>query len=226
MIIVTGASKGLGLAIARFLSQNGKEVVGISRTKPSEEVDFRFIEGDISSYSSLQEIAQTLRGEGAKVESLICAAGVASMNLALMTPEKVIRKVIEINLMGTIFSNQLFSKLMLRSGGTIINFSTIAVPLALSGESIYVASKAGVEGFSRTFAREVSAHGIRVNCIAPGPIRTDLLKGVSDTQIKSITDRQIIQRSFEKQDVVDLVSCLLDDRLSSISGEVFHIGGV
>ena len=226
MIVITGASRGIGLAIAQFLSINGKDVIGVSRTKPVEKVGFRFVEGDVSSHGSLNEISQSLKREGVEIEALICSAGVASMNLALMTPEKVVRKVVEINLMGTIFSNQVFSKLMLRRGGTILNFSTIAVPLALSGESIYVASKAGVEGFSRTFAREVSAHGIRVNCIAPGPIRTDLLNGVSEGQIKKITDRQIIQRSFEKDDVVNLVSCLLDDGLSSISGQVFHIGGV
>ena len=71
--------------------------------------------------------------------------------------------------------------------GSFINFSTIAVALALKGESVYAASKAGVETFSRTFAREMADFNVRVNCIAPGPIRTDLLKGITDEQIKRIT---------------------------------------
>ena len=82
--------------------------------------------------------------------------------------------------------------------GSFINFSTIAVALALKGESVYVASKAGVEAFSRSFAREMSDFNIRVNCIAPGPIKTDLLRGITDTQIEKITSQQIIQKKFKK----------------------------
>ena len=61
-----------------------------------------------------------------------------------------------------------------------MNFSTIAVPIGLRGESVYVASKAGVEGFSKSFAREMSDFDIRVNCIAPGPINTNLIKGIEE----------------------------------------------
>ena len=81
--------------------------------------------------------------------------------------------------------------------GSFINFSTIAVALALKGESVYVASKAGVEAFSRSFAREMSDFNIRVNCIAPGPIKTDLLRGITDTQIEKITSQQLIQKKFK-----------------------------
>jgi 3-oxoacyl-[acyl-carrier protein] reductase len=115
---------------------------------------------------------------------------------------------------------------MLRNGGAIVNFSTIAVPLALAGESVYVSSKAGIEAFSRTFARELSYNNVRVNCIAPGPIKTDLLRGVSDKQIEKIVDRQIIKRIFEPKDIVDLTLILLSREFSSVTGEVLHVGGV
>ena len=91
---------------------------------------------------------------------------------------------------------------------------------------MYVASKAGVEAFSKTFAREVAGFNVKVNCIAPGPIRTDLLRGITDAQIEKITSQQVITKQFEKSDVCDLVELLIDARASSLSGQVFHIGGV
>ena len=116
---------------------------------------------------------------------------------------------------------------MLRQNdGCFINFSTIAVPLALKGESIYVASKAGVEAFSRTFAREVADFNLRVNCISPGPINTDLVEGLNADQINKVASQQIIQKQFMQSDVCDLVELLLDPKASSISGQVIHVGGV
>ena len=121
----------------------------------------------------------------------------------------------------------LFSPLMIRSKkGSIINFSTIAVALGLKGESIYVASKAGVEGFTRSFAREVSEFNINVNCIAPGPMDTSLLKGVTAEQIKKIVSQQIISKQFKPESVADLVEFLIDNKSDSLSGQVFNIGGV
>ena len=226
MIIVTGASRGLGLAIATSLSEDGYDVLGVSRKAPNVPFSFDYVQGDVTSYDSLKAISRKLRDADAEVSGLVCAAGVASMNLALMTPPKVVRDVIDINLTGTIFTNQIFSKHMLRHGGAIVNFSTIAVSLALAGESIYVSSKAGIEAFSRTFARELSANNVRVNCIAPGPIKTDLLRGVSDKQIEEIVNRQIIKRIFEPEDIVNLTSILLSKEFSSVTGEVIHVGGV
>jgi 3-oxoacyl-[acyl-carrier protein] reductase len=226
VIIVTGASRGLGLSIANSLCEEGHEVIGVARNPPKVPFSFQYEQGDVTSYESLKAISRKLKDKDAEVDGIVCAAGIASMNLALMTPPKVVRDVIDINLIGTIFTNQIFSKHMLRNGGAIVNFSTIAVPLALAGESVYVSSKAGIEAFSRTFARELSYNNVRVNCIAPGPIKTDLLRGVSDKQIEKIVDRQIIKRIFEPKDIVDLTLILLSREFSSVTGEVLHVGGV
>ena len=110
--------------------------------------------------------------------------------------------------------------------GSFINFSTIAVALALKGESVYVASKAGVESFSRTFAREMADFNVRVNCIAPGPSQSVLLRGITDKQIEKIISQQIIQKQFQKSDVCDLVELLIDEKSASLSGQVLNIGGV
>ena len=149
------------------------------------------------------------------------------MNMAITTDESTVQKLIQTNLVGTIFCCQLFAPIMLRhKKGSFINFSTIAVALALKGESIYVASKAGIEGFSRSFAREMADFNVRVNCIAPGPIRTDLLKGITDKQIQKITSQQVIPKQFEKSDICDLVELLIDEKSSSLSGQILNVGGV
>ena len=148
------------------------------------------------------------------------------MNLALTTPEVTVRKLLAINLMGTIFSCQAFAPLLVRGkSGSIINFSTIAVDLGLRGESIYVASKAGVEGFSYALANEFADFNIRVNCIAPGPIDTSLLSGISGPQIENIVNRQILKKQFSVADICDVVEFLLGESSVSITGQVMKVGG-
>lgn len=224
MIVITGASRGLGAAIRSRLTELGHEVLALARNV--EHVPGRAIACDVSSYDSVKAAATQIRNESIKVDGLINAAGIASMNLAVTTPPSSTQAILQTNLAGTIYCCQLFAPLMLRhKKGLIINFSTIAVALALKGESVYAASKAGVETFSRTFAREVASFGIRVNCIAPGPIKTDLLKGVTDAQIGQIVSQQIIPESFMPSDVCDLVELLLDERAKSLSGQVLSVGG-
>lgn len=224
MIVVTGASKGLGRAICDRLVRNNMKVFGLARSV--EGVPFPSASCDVSSYDSVRNVAQSLKKDGQEITGLINAAGIASMNLALTTPKSISQNIINTNLLGTIYCCQNIAPLMIRNKqGSIINFSTIAVALGLKGESIYAASKAGVEGFSRSFAREMADFGIKVNCIAPGPIDTDLLKGVTEKQIKKIVSQQIIPRQFDPNSVADLVELLLDPRSDCLSGQIFHIGG-
>ena len=225
MILVTGASRGIGNAICRRLLSAGKQVRGIARKV--EGLDFPAYACDVSVPEEVKRIAVELRREQQPVEALVNVAGIASMNLALTTPPSVSRDIIATNLLGTIYCCQSFAPLLIRNqSGAIVNFSTIAVALGLKGESIYAASKAGVEGFTRSFAREMADFGITVNCIAPGPIDTDLIRGVSEDQISRIVRQQILPTKFSTDAVCDLVELLLDPRSRSISGQVLHVGGV
>jgi len=224
MIIVTGASRGLGRSVAERLISSGREVLSLSRT--SEGVPGDSVTCDVSDYEAVKAVAQSLRKEKREIEGLVNAAGIASMNLAVTTPPSMTQKLIQTNLAGTIHCCQLFAPLMIRKkAGSIINFSTIAVTLGLKGESIYAASKAGVEGFSRAFAREMADFDIRVNCVAPGPIKTDLLKGVSEEQIDAIVVQQILPKLFLPDDVADLCEFLLGPQSQSLSGQVLKVGG-
>ena len=225
MIIVTGASRGLGQAITERLIERGEEVLGLARN--TRGMDINAIECDVSNYASVKNASKEVRRMKKPVKAFINAAGVASMNMAVTTDESTVQKLIQTNLVGTIYCCQLFAPIMLRQKqGSFINFSTIAVALALKGESVYAASKAGAESFSRTFAREMADFNVRVNCIAPGPIRTDLLRGITDTQIEKITSQQVIPKRFQKSDVCDLVELLIDEKAASLSGQVLNVGGV
>jgi len=224
MIIITGASKGLGRAICERLIGRKVDVIGLARNV--NDLPFASMSCDVSSYECVKAVAQQLKKRGAKVDGLVNAAGIASMNLAVITPPTVAQEIVNTNLLGTIYCCQLFAPLMLRNKkGSIINFSTIAVALGLKGESIYAASKAGVEAFTRSFAREMAAFNIQVNCLAPGPINTSLLKGITSEQIDKIVSQQIIPKQFKPDSVADLVELLLDSRSHSLSGQILHVGG-
>jgi len=225
MIVVTGASQGLGRAVCDRLISKGISVIGLARN--IDGVSFPTMTCDVSSYDDVKRVVQRLKTEGIQVKGLINAAGIASMNLAVTTPSNVSQNIIHTNLLGTIYCCQQIAPIMLRNkAGSIINFSTIAVALGLKGESIYAASKAGVEGFTRSFAREMADFNVNVNCIAPGPIQTNLLKGITSSQINKIVSQQIIPRQFTPDAVSDLVEILLDRRSRCLSGQVFHVGGV
>tara|TARA_Y100000389_G_scaffold204800_1_gene259736 strand:- start:533 stop:1210 length:678 start_codon:yes stop_codon:yes gene_type:complete len=225
MIIVTGASKGLGRAICERLISKKNEVFGIARNV--ENISFPSMSCDVSSYENVKAVVKKLKKDNVKVSALINAAGIDVMNLAVITPNETSQKIINTNLLGTIYCCQQFGVLMLKNkSGSIINFSSIAVSLGIKGESIYAASKAGVEGFTRSFSREMADFNINVNCIAPGPIDTELLKGISSAQKEKIISQQIIPKQFKPDDVCDLVEILLDNRSNSLSGQVLHVGGV
>jgi 3-oxoacyl-[acyl-carrier protein] reductase len=224
MIIVTGASKGIGREIANRLCEKGESVLGLSRS--SDVHDFETINVDVSNFSELKRVSDRLRLEDRRVSAVINVAGIASMNIALMANPEISEKLVRVNFLGTVNVSQIFAPLLIRNGGgTIINFSSIAAAIHLEGESVYAATKAAVESYSKTLAKELSKFKIRVNCIAPGPIDTDLLRGVTVTQVSDLIKSQIINTQYTPSDVANVVELLLDHRASSITGQVFHIGG-
>lgn len=222
-LLVTGASRGLGRAIAERALAAGYDVIGLARSPAA--APFPIHPCDVADAAAVKALAATLP-RATPLWGVVNAAGIASMNLALMTPPATVQRVIATNLMGAIHVSQAFAPALVRAkAGRIIHFSTIAVPLGLAGEAVYVASKAGVEGFARTFAREVAGFGITVNCIAPGPIDTDLIAKVPAEAIDRIVRRQVVQRKGTPDDVWDVTAFLLSDAAAMISGQVLAIGG-
>lgn len=224
-IVITGASRGIGAALCSTFSGQGYRIVGVSR---SGEVPAG-CEGVACDVGDAAAVKEALRdvAKDKSLYGLINAAGIASMNLAMATPPETVERIIRVNLIGTINCCIALSKRFARNKtGRIINFSTIAVPISLKGESVYVASKAGVEGFSKSLAREMADFDVTVNVIAPGPIDTNLIAAVPPAAIERIIDRQIMPRQFATADIADLAGFLLSAESRMISGQVLNVGGV
>lgn len=223
-VIVTGASRGIGRYCADQLHAAGYRVIAIARrfeSKPAYEIRI----ADVCDQAALAAAFHDLRRDRS-VYALINAAGIAAMNLLVTTPPDTIQRIIATNLLGTIYTSQLVAPALIRRGsGRVINFSSLAVAIGLQGESVYVASKAGVEGFSRAWAREMAPHGVTVNVIAPGPVDTDLIAKVPPEKLQAIVDRQIIPRKATVDEIWQVVRTLLAPENSMLTGQVFHVGG-
>lgn len=222
-LVITGASRGLGAHLCEAFKDT-YHIYALSRSGTAPE-GCSAIACDIGDASAVKSaLRPVIKDKG--LYGLINAAGIASMNLAITTPPETAEAIIRTNLLGTIHLCSALAKRFARNkNGRVINFSTIAVPLALKGESVYVASKAGVEGFSRSFAREMADFNTTVNVIAPGPIDTALIAGVPDANIDKIVRQQIIAKKFQPSDVADIAQFLLSPESHMISGQVINIGG-
>lgn len=224
-LLITGASSGLGKHIAVAALAEGWQVIGIARTPPPDNPGFDFVSLDVSDAPAVARFFKTLRGRD--IWGLVNAAGIASMNLAVTTPAQTMARIVGVNLLGTMYCSVEAAKLFARrKEGRIVNFSTIAVPLAIAGESVYAASKAGVETFSRCLARELAALGVTVNVIAPGPVSTPLLAGLGQEKIRAVIERQIIPRQATPDDIWRLLRFILSDDSAMLTGETLHVGGV
>lgn len=224
-IIVTGCSSGIGFYLADNLTKFNYEVIGLSRNEPSKKYNFNFEKCDVRDFSSVSNFFSKIKKDK-DVYALLNVAGVASMNLLLSTPEETVRNIVNTNLIGTIFCTREIIPAFVRSkAGRIINFSSLAVKIGLQGESVYVASKAGVEGFSRSIARELASFNVTVNCISPGPVKTRLTEKVPKTYIDKVMQQQIMTDQCTEEDILNCVKLILDSKSDKITGENFIIGG-
>ena len=224
-IVITGASRGIGLFLATKLQDEGFQVVGIARNF-SSNTNFEKLVCDVRSFS---EVASTFSNfkKDKSIYGLINCAGVLHTKPVFSLTENEINEIINTNFLGTIHCCKNIIRPLLANGtGRIINFSSIAATCALSGDSIYSASKAAVEVFTKSFAKELSAKAITVNCIAPGVIKTDMTKALTDEQFKALIEKQIIQNSGSFEDIYNSINFLLSSQSNMITGQSFHIGGV
>ena len=224
-IIVTGCSSGIGFYLAENLNKSGYQVIGLARNEPKEKYNFIFEKCDVRNLNSVKSFFSKVKKD-TDVYGLLNVAGVATMNLLVTTPEETISNIISTNLTGTIYCTKEMIPCFVKSKtGRIINFSSFAVKIGLQGESVYVASKAGVEGFTRSIARELAPFNVTVNCISPGPIKTKLTNKVPSSYIDKVIQQQIINKQCTKEDIFKSVKLILNLESDKITGENFVIGG-
>lgn len=228
VMLITGARKGIGRALAETFTERGWHVIGCSRQESNYiHKDYRHFVLDVSDQDAVRAMMTSIRKNEGRLDALINNAGVASMNAALLTPLDTVRRIVETNVLGTFLFCQEAARLMQKHRfGRIVNFTTVAVPFNLEGESIYAASKAAVESLTRILARELANNGITVNAIGPTPIQTDMLRGVPPEKIRGLLSRQSIRRMGEPRDVINAIDFFLRAESDFITGQVIYLGGV
>jgi 3-oxoacyl-[acyl-carrier protein] reductase len=226
--LVTGARKGIGRHLAEHLLKQGYLVIGCSRNPAGwEKVGFDHRQVDVTDEEQVELLLHHIRKRYGRLDVLINNAGVASMNHVLLTPLSTAERIVDTNVFGTFLASREAAKLMVkRRFGRIVNFSSIAVPMHLAGEALYVASKCAVVGLSQVMAHELAEFGITVNVVGPGPIPTDLIRGVPKENVDRIIESLAIKRLTTFEDLTNVVDFFLRPESSAITGQVIYLGGM
>ena len=226
VMLVTGARKGIGRALVDHYRAQGLSVVGCSRSPVDRPDDDHHIV-DITDETAVRQMMRAIKKRYGRLDILLNNAGVASMNHSMTTPVETMNTLIATNTVGAFLVTREAAKLMRKNRwGRVVNFSTIAVPLRLDGHVAYVASKAAVEGMSGVLARDLASFGITVNTVGPGPVDTDLLRGVPDQSLDVLVQRQIIQRKSTTDDIAAVVDFFISERSDMVTGQTVYLGGV
>jgi len=181
---------------------------------------------DVSARRDCETFVKDVMDRFGRIDVLINNAGVARDGVLALTPDEDVDQVIGLNLVGTIQITKLVSRRMLRQGsGRIINVSSIVGLSGYRGLAVYSATKAALDGFTRSLARELGARGITVNSVAPGYLRTEMSHGLDDSQMRQISRRTPAGRLGEPEDVAAAVRFLASAEAAFISGHVLVVDG-
>ncbi|MBA1287790.1 SDR family oxidoreductase [Pseudomonas japonica] len=234
--LVTGASRGIGAALALRLVDEGYAVaINYARSAAEAEALVKritdeggravAIQADVSKSGDVRRLFDETENQLGKLDVLVNNAGVLKMVSLADSTDELYENTFNINTRGT-FNTLREAARRMNDGGRIVNFSSSTVGMNLPNYSIYIASKAAVESFTKVFAQELRGRQITVNAVAPGPVATELFfEGKSDEQVQALAKRPPLERLGEPDDIVSVVAFLVGPEGGWINGQVLRANG-
>jgi 3-oxoacyl-[acyl-carrier protein] reductase len=234
--VVTGSSRGIGAAIAKTLANYGAKVcVTYSKSPDAAKAVFDSLKGDGHILKSLdtsseesvnQFFNEVLKEWDNKIDVLVNNAGITNDQLLLRMKPEDFDSVYKVNLRGSFLCTKAVTKPMMKArSGSIINLSSVIGSIGNPGQSNYAATKAGLEAFSKSIAKELGSRGIRVNSVAPGFIKTEMTDVLDDKQKDSLLSNLPLGRLGEPDDISNAVAFLASDLSTYITGQCLHVNG-
>ena len=224
--LITGAAQGLGLAMAEAFIAEGAYVIGVD-LKPFNHPTMQTEALDVSDFSACEAFFQKIQAEG-PVDILVNNAGITKDAMTHKMTEQDWDLVINVNLKGVFNLTRLFGpKMTENNAGSIINISSVVGEYGNIGQANYAATKAGVMGLTKTWAKEFARKGqnVRVNAIAPGYIMTDILKTIPQDLLDSFAQMTMLKRLGEPKEIASAAVFLASDDASYITGQILHVNG-
>jgi len=235
-VIVTGGSRGLGLAIAEQLARSGYRVIAVARSASAEleraaaavpaggsgSIEFRAF--DLLQVADIPAFARGLRKEFGPIYGLVNNAGIGTSGVLGVTLDRDIERLIRLNTLSPILLTKYVARAMMADQqGRIVNIASVVAATGYSGLSVYSATKASLVGFTRSLAREVGQLGITVNAVSPGFVDTEMTKELGDGARDQIARRSALRRLVDPADVARAVEFLLGDGGRNVTGTVLTI---
>ena len=233
---MTGGSRGLGLGIARELTQSGYRVVVVARklnrtlasvmekVARSRRGELQFIPFDLSDIDAIPALVQKIRADFGPIYGLVNNAAMGTDGVLALMHTSHIEQLVRPNTVSPIVLTKYVVRAMLsEGGGRIVNIASIIGFTGYRGLSVYGATKASMLGFTRSLAREVGRHGVNVNAVAPAFIETDMTRALDDEQRGQVARRSALRRLPEIEDVANAEEFLLGDKAKNITGTVLTV---
>ena len=225
-VLVTGGSRGIGLATAQLFADAGHRVAVTSRTEAPDDNRLLWVACDQADSDAVDDAYAAIEAELGSVEILVANAGITRDQLVLRMADDDFAAVVDTNLTGAYRMAKRAARPMLRARwGRLIFVSSVVGLLGSAGQVNYAASKAGLVGMARSLARELGSRGITANVVAPGPVATEMFGALNDEQQAAITDAVPLGRVAEPSEIAAAVAFLASDEGAYITGAVLPVDG-